>query len=98
MIKTAFMLASAVFSGYSHADSFEGCYSRTDKITSAIPMLKDDGSESDERFKLKTSYINIFKKTIDILQRVLSGALTFIFALSQPVRRDNRTITFSTKG
>jgi hypothetical protein len=34
----------------------------TDKITSATPMLNDDGSESNERFKLKTSYVNVFKK------------------------------------
>lgn len=55
------MLASVLFSGYSHADLLEGCYSRTDKITSAIPMLNDDGSKSNERFKLKRSYVNVFK-------------------------------------
>ncbi|MDC9520912.1 hypothetical protein PSH55_07225 [Pseudoalteromonas sp. Angola-31] len=56
------MLVSVIFSGYSYASSFEGCYSTTDKITSATPMLNKDGGESNEHFKLKTSYINIFKE------------------------------------
>ena len=56
------MIASVIFSGYLHADSFEGCYSKVEKILSATPMLNEDGSDSNERFKLKTSYINVFKK------------------------------------
>lgn len=46
-------------------------------------MLNKDGGESNEHFKLQTSYINVFKEGENILQKALYGATTFIFALSQ---------------
>ena len=99
MIKTAFMLASAVFSGYSHADSFEGCYSRTDKITSATPMLNDDGSESNERFKLKTSYINIFKKDDKYFTEGLIWGFNFhICTITAPLEGTTEPLPLVLKG
>ena len=99
MIKKAFMLASAVFSEYLHAGSFEGCYSRTDKITSAIPMLNDDGSESHERFKLKTSYINVFKKDDKYFTEGLIWGFNFhICTITAPLEGTTEPLPLVLKG
>ncbi|MFL3650889.1 MAG: hypothetical protein ACI6PR_06685 [Pseudoalteromonas sp.] len=93
------MLASAIFSEYSYASSFEGCYSRTDKITSATPMLNEDGSESNERFKLKTSYINVFKEDDKYFTEGLIWGFNFhICTITAPVEGVSAPLPLVLKG
>lgn len=93
------MLASALYSEYSHAGSFEGCYSRTDKITSATPMLNEDGSESNESFKLKTSYINIFKEDDKYFTEGLIWGFNFhICTITAPVEGVSAPLPLVLKG
>ena len=93
------MLASVLFSGYSHADLLEGCYSRTDKITSAIPMLNDDGSKSNERFKLKRSYVNVFKKEDKYFAEGLIWGFNFhICTITAPLEGTKEALPLALKG
>lgn len=89
---------TAIFSSTLSAEPYEGCYSITDDIDSAVPMRDEEGALRDKSSELKTSYINIFKKEHQYFaQGLLWGGNFHVCHITAPIEGDSEPLPLTLK-